>query len=99
MTLCRNVQDRTLRISPLSNVFNQLYDYVLHNGRSAVPEEPRCAESSGPTSGTELSALLLRGGAHWDVRLEETPHLVDRALSQFLRLLPRIDRDLGVRRQ
>ena len=50
-------------------------------------------------AGQQRRALLLRGGAHWDVRLEETPHLVDRALSQFLRLLPRIDRDLGVRRQ
>jgi hypothetical protein len=31
-------------------------------------------------SGAEPSALLLRGGAHWDVRLEETPYPVDRAL-------------------
>src|SRR6195952_5968751 len=42
---------------------------------------------------------LLRGCAHWDVRLEETTHPVDRALLQFLRLLPRVYRDLGVGRQ
>jgi hypothetical protein len=44
MTLCRNVQD--VAYQPIVQCFNQLYDYVLHNGRSAVPEEPRCAESS-----------------------------------------------------
>jgi hypothetical protein len=49
--------------------------------------------------GPEVKAYLLRGSTHWDVRSQEMPHPIYRALLQLFRLLPRIDRDLGVRRQ
>ena len=84
MTLCRNVQDVAYHLS---------LQCCQSDGRLYVTQTP------GSKGGGGRVAHLLRGGAHRDVRLEETPHLVDRALSQFLRLLPRIDRDLGVRRQ
>ncbi len=48
--------------------------------------------------GEVFPCKLLRGGPHRDVRLEEMTHPADRALLQFLRLLPRVYCDLGVGR-
>src|ERR671936_183993 len=46
-----------------------------------------------------LRPHLVRGGAHRHMRLQETAHPVDRALLQLRGFLPRVHRDLGVRRQ
>ena len=84
---------------------------VLRLERSASPRPQWAEKKSAAHSADDDAAgglrfayppydqVLLRCGAHRDVRFEKSAHAVDRALSQLLWLLPRVNRDLGVRRQ
>src|SRR3954452_25600955 len=72
-------------------------DEAISMGVCTVTRLPR--RPLGRLAMTMMNGRLLRRGAHRDMRLQEGAHLADDALPELLGLAPRVDRDLGVRRQ